>query len=511
MNLLRLLHPGRWLGDRGRLRRPFGARASEDSGQSARLEANLRTDCEAYEEIAKGLDGLEARLDRTKVLDDARTRGYFTPEEDDRVRQTLLAYRNYRLALYELIFRYEGYRKIRSPRLRLRTFALVYDVALSLYARSLKLIQVAEHEPLLRDKLNEPDPKFDLEAGFFDDVLAGYSSPRHYRRLAAADWFWARHRRAFRRLGMLDEPRTQWLCDRIRHQGVLVRGRLLHVLRTRLRFDWRQFLRSIFAPIWSTRYELRSSVGGRFAGLWLHPEPNPVLDHAILDSLRSRLKPGDILLVRAEGKLTSALLPGFWAHAALYVGDRRALEPLTTTRTQYLHRHLRERPGNGGASDLVIEAVSPKVRLTSLANCLEGDHVLALRLNVPESETVAALNEAFGHLNKPYDFEFDFNVSSRVVCTELVYRAYHGRAGLEFPLTKRLGRYTLTGDDLANIALDCLSSTSASTVPLSVVALVLRRRDGLARFVKPERAISTLRRIRGGWRPFRRDRARTAA
>ncbi len=32
--------------------------------------------------------------------------------------------------------------------------------------------QCAEHEPMLRAKINEPDIKYEMEAGFFDDVLA---------------------------------------------------------------------------------------------------------------------------------------------------------------------------------------------------------------------------------------------------------------------------------------------------------------------------------------------------
>lgn len=71
-----------------------------------------------------------------------------------------------------------------------------------------------------------------------------------------------------------------------------------------------------------------------------------------------------------------------------------------------------------------------------------------------------------GHLGKPYDFEFDFNVSSRIVCTELVYRAFHARGGIEFKLTKRLGRWTLSADDLMDQAREVHSAGMATLVPL---------------------------------------------
>ena len=128
-------------------------------------------DCDSLREILGGLDGLEQQLSSAQTAILARQRGYFTPDEDDRVRQMLLAYRSYRLGLYEIIYRYIDYEQIEEPTRQLRAFMVGFAAALTLYAKSLKLIQSYEHEPLIRQKLNEPDVKFGLEAGYFDDVL----------------------------------------------------------------------------------------------------------------------------------------------------------------------------------------------------------------------------------------------------------------------------------------------------------------------------------------------------
>ena len=58
------------------------------------------------------------------------------------------------------------------------------------------------------------------------------------------------------------------------------------------------------------------------------------------------------------------------------------------------------------------------------------------------------------HEGKKYNFDFDFFNSDRVVCTELVYRAYDGLGGIEFPLQERAGRKTLSAEDLLDYALD---------------------------------------------------------
>src|SRR2546429_9173022 len=69
----------------------------------------LQSDCDSLKEIVTGLDRLERQLTDAQAGVAARRRGYFTPDEDDLVRQMLLAYRSYRLGIYEIIYRYIDY------------------------------------------------------------------------------------------------------------------------------------------------------------------------------------------------------------------------------------------------------------------------------------------------------------------------------------------------------------------------------------------------------------------
>jgi len=216
-----------------------------------------------------------------------------------------------------------------------------------------------------------------------------------------------------------------------------------------------------------------------------------------------------VLLVRDDGRLTAALLPGFWTHAALFLGGRTDLEVLGLRSHPHVVRHWHEIPENSGPMGLVIEALAPCVQLNPLEKCLRVDHLVVLRPMLSERDIAAAIGEAIGHLGKPYDFDFDFNNSSRIVCTGLVYRSYHNRGTIIFSLTKRLGRFTLTGDDIIAQALDGTGeSGGARIVPFQPVALVLKRRDGQPHAAPPERILPLLCRIRRGWRPARRVKLR---
>lgn len=494
-----------------RLRPPSGltppapAAVGVDAELRLLAEARLLADRDTLREILDGLNRLQELLDHTPVLAAAAQRGYFTPDEDDRVRQALLAYRNYRFAAYEIIFRYREFAAIGDEWQRTRCFLVAFAAALVLYEKSLKFIDVAERHPLLRAKLNEPDAKFELAAGFFDDVRNGYSSLFNYRALARADRFWGGVRRTGIFRGLDADGDWHWLCETIRRKRGVIHKSLLGALLRCFLSNWNAVWRKALRPARQTRYGLQSLLGGRFAGIHVVPYPVHALTHNVLSGLHRHLQPGDVLLCRAEGKLSAAMLPGFWSHVAIYLGSRGELEALNV----HAHRHAAKRweeiPQQAAPLGCVIEGVAPRVRICPLETSLQADHVVVLRPNVSDEDLAAALGEAFGHLGKPYDFEFDFNVSSRIVCTELVYRCYHKRGSIQFPLVKRLGRFTLSGDDIVHLALDELAKAGGSgSAPLRPIGLILKRSDGRAHLVAPKRIVPLLRRIRRGWRPARR-------
>jgi 1-acyl-sn-glycerol-3-phosphate acyltransferase len=465
----------------------------------ADLETQLRADVLTLREVHATFGRLAAATEEAPSTIRVRQRGYFTPDEDDRVRQLLLTYRNVRLTLYEIIERCQAREPAAGPADRLRCLLVGYAAALLLCTHSLRLIRLYEDDPPVRQKLNEPDGKFGLEAGFFDWVLAAFTSLHNYRLLGQTGRYWRRQRHAVKRYGLADDPEFGWLAGVIRQQRPLAVRGFWGALWHRLRRDRRAFRQLVIRPLGDVRYGLQSWFGSTFSRLRLTPHYRPALDEAVLDHLRPLLQPGDVLLVRAERKATSALLPGFWAHAALYFGDRRDLERLGISGHEYVRKHGDRLP-DGDRHGWVIEAVSPGVVLSPLAHSLHADHVLVLRPNVSEEDRRTALAEAFGHVGKPYDFEFDFNVTSRLVCTELIYRSYHGRGPVEFALVKRLGRFTLSCDDMLNQFLEA-ADRGGRPQSFEVVTLVLQSSDGRAYFHPTAGVLETLRAIQGGMRP----------
>jgi 1-acyl-sn-glycerol-3-phosphate acyltransferase len=487
---------------------PPGAGGEADTGigplfvlSASDLDAQFRDDIATLRDVESGLARLESEWVEARQAIQARSRGYFTPDEDDRVRRLLLAYRNYRLVLYEIVNRYLDHEQFDRPENQLRSFMIAYAAGLTLYARSLKLIQAYEHEPLIRAKLNEPDAKFGLGGGFFEEILRAYTSLNNYRLLAGCGLFWVGHRRDVRRLGLAADPDWSWLAEVIHRQRSAVRKTFWYVLRHRLRYDGRAVLRSLHRPMHRARYGLRAFVGATLGPRHTQPWYQPALRSEVLGQLVPKLQPGDVLLARSEHKITTALLPGFWCHAALYLGHLTDLERLGTQLGVKARARLEGEPAAAAPLGFVLEAISPKVTVTPLERCLCADHVVVLRPRVSDDDRRAAVEEAFRHLGKAYDFEFDFNVTTRLVCTELIYRSYHGRGSIALPLTRRLGRYTLSCDDIAGWYLDQVDAVGPDLAPFHAVALIVQDARGQARFVEPGAIVDVLRALRAGARP----------
>ncbi len=109
------------------------------------------------------------------------------------------------------------------------------------------------------------------------------------------------------------------------------------------------------------------------------------------------IKPGDILFRRYEGYLDTILMPSFWCHAAIYVGDNN-----------------------------VIQAVGTGVNSEDILNFCRCDSLALCRPNVTYNQVVYAVDKAKELLvNKTqYDWTFSKDNDS-VYCTELVDTCYN--------------------------------------------------------------------------------------
>src|SRR5690606_25640526 len=180
-------------------------------------------------------------------------------------------------------------------------------------------------------------------------------------------------------------------------------------------------------------------------------------------NVAAMVQPGDVLVVRKEYAATNYFLPGYWPHAALVLGTIEQLQQLEIAGHVHVPARLRlceaiaaelRQKAPDAPAPLVLESMKDGVRIRPISSPLASDSVVLLRPQLSPDQRGQALAQALLHEGKPYDFDFDFSCSHRMVCTEVIYRAYDGVDGASFDLPRHLGRYALAAGDLLRMALD---------------------------------------------------------
>jgi uncharacterized protein YycO len=303
------------------------------------------------------------------------------------------------------------------------------------------LFDVAYHT-LIQRKLNEPFQELRIPRKQYTKVFEAFVDERSALSLLDAMRFAKKNRRNL--LALKDDPVVGHIAKQ------------LPALRKSLDPSKRAYLKGLWAYV-SHNWRRRGVVSfenaltgviegvGRAASDIQLTNVKQVSDE-IRDSVAGFLQPGDVLITRHATALTNLFMPGFWPHAAFYVG----------TPAQREAAGIQVDPDKEALwvdNICTLEALKDGVRLRSLSDTLNVDFFVVVRPQLPLETIRQAIQRGVVHEGKMYNFDFDFFSSDRLVCTEVVYRSFDGLEGVEFPLTDRAGRQTLSAEDLLNFAL----------------------------------------------------------
>ena len=161
----------------------------------------------------------------------------------------------------------------------------------------------------------------------------------------------------------------------------------------------------------------------KYPGFFLYkPHVHKIKGHEIREIINN-LKEGDILLRRLSRYLNTIFTPGFWGHAALYVGEGK-----------------------------VIHAVGEGVVYEDILDFCRCDSVCILRLDVSKFKVKKAIHKAkeYEKERTGYDYKFASN-NGTVYCTELVDLCYTGIFAKDYE--EELGNNILLPEGIYNSTL----------------------------------------------------------
>jgi hypothetical protein len=396
--------------------------------------------------LAAAVDEIDASAPAPDVLVPAVDRGLFRPDEEAALLAWFARFLTVRTALWEVLG--EVSRPVGGSVRRIldldgwRVFVLGYTAACLIVRLDRMLLDDIAAHSVTQRKLNEGSAAHRIPRKQYTAVLESFSDPVKARAMDQAMRFAAGHRRQLdaladdpvvgglaagltQREAVLDQSKRRYLSRLATYLG--------HAIRRRGASARQQ---SVFAAL---------EAGGRLA--------SELRDHwaacRINDDLRRRLgemlQPGDVLITRHDHAFTNLFLPGYWPHAALYVGsdgDRERMGvPLDA-----------ERAARWRGDRRVLEALKDGVLFRPIEQTLAVDAVAVIRPQLGRDELVRGLGRAVEHEGKSYDFDFDFFRSDCLVCTEVIYRAFDGLGQVRIPLTERSGRPTVSAEDLLDLA-----------------------------------------------------------
>ncbi len=409
---------------------------------SEQIDRQITADLGRLRTVAAGLDDLlenmEAGHAELKAKLAAEGREYYTPKEDDELRWQFTSYLSYRSALLRLVATYSGFDAVRDPDRRARCFMLGHAAAATTYQTGLRFVRTFRDEKLQRRKLNEAEPAWGIPAGMFDRIYEGVAGGRSVELWDETSAYFETQRHQWRRRDILVAADFDWLEARIQAADTFIRKH--RVSPSYAKFDL--FLQRVREDAYTPVYAVQSMVSAWLGDTRIIQRP-PLISVEQLEQVKGRLRPGDLILERRNWFVSNAFLPGFWPHSAMYVGDIDDLRDLGIADHPDVKGRLAEflQPDADGHTHRILEGVSNGIVFASVEHSLHADYVAVLRPRLSKELRAKAIARAFRHLGKPYDFEFDFFTSDKLICTELLYRAYED--SLHFPLVRIMGRDTL--------------------------------------------------------------------
>jgi hypothetical protein len=424
-----------------------------------RLAEDARTVLLHRDGLRKVIAYVESRTDLFPA-ETPKTSGLLRREQKEVVWETWQRLLDYLLALDSLEQYHKNFYRLKGPA-KADSFLIGYAATLAQYRAVLEFIARADRSPGLDKVLNDPVPEIGLPANSYAKLRLKYLNVAMATDFAARQIIlktFGKEGQPLLRDAISADASYLWKTGRGTGEAMTAKNALKIIQRG---------ADAAWLPVQTGVAEWMGQTKVRRSGQFLITEEQ-------IKALQSQLLPGDVFLERREWYMSNIGLPGFWSHAAIYIGtsaERRAFFADPDVQA-WVKQHgeatgdfealLRARfPQAWERSQIckmdnrivqIVEAIGPGVSFTSLAHSAICDSLAVLRPKLSKTEKAQALYRAFHYAGRPYDYNFDFATDAELVCTELVYKSYEpatGMKGLKFPLVEMLGRKVTPANELA--------------------------------------------------------------
>ena len=389
------------------------------------------------------LPQIEAVVEQNKP---AVERGYFLPNEDEQIRELFSHYLTTRAALNSILEDLRPHVIAELKRAQPRhpeVFLVAFCTAVLLVRSGHYLIDQFRKQKVVWRKLDEAEPRYGIPRKQFTKVYKSLTSVRNNLIFKDAVYYYRQNESELQRLQ--SDPDLKPVLDLLKQKDDFLESSTRAFVKSRLKYRLHSFIRRHHSGFKNVTFGLFKISGSLIAELrmkWKRKRVTP----GVQRKLSKLLQPGDVIITRHDDAASNLFLPGFWPHGALYIGTQAQRQAIDSSGATWREKCT--------ADNCVLEARKDGVLFRPLDDTLAVDACVVVRPQLQPQQIVEAITRAITHHGKCYDFEFDFRRSDKLVCTEVIYRAYHGIGEMEFELKKRTGRVCLSAEDILDYAVE---------------------------------------------------------
>lgn len=405
--------------------------------------------------LIEHMDELKKRALRYNVDFKLNERGYLTPKEDEKMEHLTVSYWQSRAALLDVALNAneEIGQKELSEDEKLSLFIVGYAATIVLVDMARFFSENFENGNPLRKKLNEPNEKFGMPTGIYDAIQKSFNDPKRIWHIYYANQTYEENKKNLERISKKNE-RLKALLKIIKKLKKRTEIGEWKFIKERLGEFRSQTIGFLKKPIKKQIYTTQESVSRLISFIRLRPWLQPKIPKKVTEEIMKLLQPGDVMITRKEHVMTNYFLPGYWPHAILYLGRVGELEKMGIKDSKRIkEKWLKIKTMPAPNSLRVLESLKDGVHIRSMESPFTNDAMTIIRPKLEWKDIKKAIARGLIHEGKPYDFDFDFRESSRLVCTEVIYRTYEGIGDIHFKLGERAGRLNLAAEDFLKMAL----------------------------------------------------------
>ncbi len=328
----------------------------------AEAERELRRDARGTILAARQLDRMQEQMAVLRAEFLRGDRNFLTQEDHDATRALLLPYLDLRSALLKTVWRYRGENTeaalTTDDPLGARAFLTGYAAAALLAEKAWLIYDTFQHEPVTRQQLDLGDLAWGIPPGVFSTIDNTFSNAAEMANLQRA----TRRFEADRQAGHvpLEAPWSD-LANRAERARPALDAIFDDIRRRKLRRAFREVGRQIRLPVDAITPAVSMAISR--VRLRERPPHQGLISQEQLQELKAELQPGDILIERRNWFVSNSLLPGFWPHAALYLGSHEELVALGVAMDPQTASHLSDLQGQDELRNdfAVLEAIGEGV------------------------------------------------------------------------------------------------------------------------------------------------------